>query len=83
LFNGHFVIAANFDLSTKFAQVLDKVVGKRIVVVEDEDHVSIVDGDRGPGFKVSEFQGCNEKAERSEIQIWLTLEDLNFESSGL
>jgi hypothetical protein len=45
--------------------------------------VSIVDGDRGPGFKVSEFQGCNEKAERSEIQIWLTLEDLNFESSGL
>ncbi len=44
LLNANFVIAANLDLSAEFAQVLDKVVGKRIVIVEDEDHVSIVDG---------------------------------------
>jgi hypothetical protein len=44
LLNANFVIAANLDLSTEFAQVLDKVVGKRIVIVEDEDHMSIVDG---------------------------------------
>ena len=44
LLNANFVIAADLDLSTEFAQVLDKVVGKRIVIVEDEDHVSIVDG---------------------------------------
>ena len=32
------VIAAHNNLRAQFAQVLDKVVGKRIVVVEDEDH---------------------------------------------
>jgi 7-keto-8-aminopelargonate synthetase-like enzyme len=61
LLDAHFVITANLDLSTEFAQVLDEVVGKRIVVVEDEDHASIVDGwrpaeARFQSFKVSRFQ---------------------------
>jgi hypothetical protein len=42
LFDGHFVVAANLNPSAQFAQVLDEVVSKRIVVIEDEDHVSIV-----------------------------------------
>src|SRR5256885_3164432 len=32
------VVAADFDLLSQLAKVLDEVVGERIVVVEDEDH---------------------------------------------
>jgi hypothetical protein len=39
----HLVVAANLDLSAQFAKILDQVVGKRIVVVEHEDHYFIVD----------------------------------------
>jgi hypothetical protein len=39
---GHFVVAANLHLGAQFAKVLDEVVSERIVVIEDEDHESIV-----------------------------------------
>jgi hypothetical protein len=42
LFDGHFVVAANLNPSAQFAQVLDEVVSKRIVVIEDKDHSFIV-----------------------------------------
>lgn len=38
LFGRQLVIAAYHDLGAQFSQVLHKVVGKRIVVVENEDH---------------------------------------------
>jgi hypothetical protein len=38
LFDGQFVVAMDLDLGAQFSQVLHKVVGKRIVVVEDENH---------------------------------------------
>ena len=34
----YLVIPAHLDLGTQFAQILDQVIGKRIVVVEDENH---------------------------------------------
>src|SRR5579862_1879088 len=40
VFHGELVVAADFNPGSKLAQVLDKVVGKRVVVVEDEDHVN-------------------------------------------
>jgi len=36
VFHCHLVVAAHFDLFAKFSNVLDEVVGERIVVVEDE-----------------------------------------------
>ena len=41
--NRDLVVAADLDLRTQFAQILHKVVGERVVVVEDEDHVSCLD----------------------------------------
>ena len=38
LFHRQLVVAADLDLGAQLAQVLDKVVGERIVVVEDKDH---------------------------------------------
>jgi hypothetical protein len=40
--DGHFVVAANLDFGAQFTKVLDEVVSKRIVVIEDEDHQFIV-----------------------------------------
>src|SRR6267143_5932374 len=51
LSHGHFVIAANLYLRAQFAKVLDEVVSKRVVVIEDEDHKFIVAPQaRFPGF---------------------------------
>ena len=36
--NGDLIVASNLDLRPEFAQVLDEVVGKRVVVIEHEDH---------------------------------------------
>jgi hypothetical protein len=36
------VITADDDVSPKLPQVLDEVVGERVVVVEDEDHLLLV-----------------------------------------
>ena len=36
------VVAANFDLGAQFSDVLNQVVSKRIVVVENEDHTPIL-----------------------------------------
>jgi hypothetical protein len=38
LLDGQLVVAIDLNLRAQLSQVLDKVVGKRIVVVEDEDH---------------------------------------------
>ena len=38
LLDGQLVVAIDLDLCAQFAQVLDQVVGERVVVVEDEDH---------------------------------------------
>jgi hypothetical protein len=54
LFDGHFVVAANLNLGAQFAQVLDEVVSKGIVVVEDEDHGFIVAVERRKGLQRSE-----------------------------
>ena len=45
--DGHLVIAAHFDVSAQFSEILDEVVGEGIVVVEDEDHGGIVIGGGG------------------------------------
>ena len=36
--NGNLIVAANFDLRAEFPEILNQVVSKRIVVVENEDH---------------------------------------------
>src|SRR5512147_478390 len=36
--DGYLVVATNLNLSAQFPDVLDEVVGKRVVVVENEDH---------------------------------------------
>jgi len=59
--DGHFVIAANFDLCAQLTQVLDEVISERIVVIEDEDHSSIVAV--GTGFKVSRIRPNAERPE--------------------
>ena len=41
LLDGQLVVAIDLDLRAQFAQVLDKVVGERIVVVEDENHQAL------------------------------------------
>jgi hypothetical protein len=32
------IVATYLDLGTEFAKILNQVIGKRIVVVENEDH---------------------------------------------
>jgi hypothetical protein len=41
--DGHFIVAANLNLGAQFAKILDEVVSERIVVIEDEDHVTIIE----------------------------------------
>jgi hypothetical protein len=36
--DGNLVVTANFDLGSEFPKILDQVVGKRVVIVENEDH---------------------------------------------
>ena len=36
--DGYLVIAANYHFRTQFSQVLDQVVGKGIVVIQDKNH---------------------------------------------
>jgi len=36
--HGNLIVAADFDLSSHLAQVLDEVVSERVVVVEDKNH---------------------------------------------
>src|SRR5262245_17509944 len=36
--DGHGIVAADFHLGSQLPQILDEVVGERVVVVEDEDH---------------------------------------------
>src|SRR5579862_9037834 len=38
LVNGNLIVSANVDPRAEFTQILDQVVSKRIVVVENEDH---------------------------------------------
>ena len=38
--NGNLVVALHKKLRTKFAEILNEVVGERIVVIDDEDHAS-------------------------------------------
>ena len=40
IFDCHLVIAAHFDLLPQLANILDQVVGERVIVVEDENHLS-------------------------------------------
>ena len=42
LFWRHLVVTPHHDLRAQFPKVLDEVVGKRIVIVEDEDHLNPV-----------------------------------------
>ena len=37
--NRELIVSANFDLGTEFSEVLNQVVGKGIVIVENKDHV--------------------------------------------
>src|SRR5258708_3345458 len=43
LFDRNFVVAMDFDLATQLAEVLREVVGKRIVVVEKQNHNGFLD----------------------------------------
>ena len=36
--NRDLIVASNLDLRTELTQILDEVVGKRVVVIEHEDH---------------------------------------------
>ena len=38
-FNSDLIVAANLDLCSQFSDVLNQVVGKRIVIVEDENQL--------------------------------------------
>src|ERR1019366_5287042 len=58
LANANLVIATHLDRSAQFAQVLDKVVGKRVVVVANEDHDAIVAVETRES-QVSRFQSFN------------------------
>jgi len=80
-FDGHFVIAANFNLRAQFTQVLDEVVSERIVVIEDEDHSSIVAVRSGfQGVQGSEFQGFDDNSESAASEQETRL--LNLETLG-
>jgi len=41
LLDGEFIVAMDLDLGAQFSKILDEVVGKRIVVVENEDHIEV------------------------------------------
>jgi hypothetical protein len=38
----HLIVAAYFDLGAQLSQILDQVVGKRIVIIENEDQRSLL-----------------------------------------
>src|SRR5215469_16563362 len=38
-FDSNLIVAADPDISPQFSQILDQVVGERIVIIEDENHV--------------------------------------------
>jgi hypothetical protein len=79
LLNGHFVVTANFDLRAQFAQVLDEVVSERIVVVEDEDHVSIVDAEsrnKGQVAKFQSFKVSMKTARAAGSESWLVFRNI-------
>jgi hypothetical protein len=42
--HANLIVSAHLDLRTQLTQILHQVVGKRVVVVEDEDH--------GIGFQI-------------------------------
>src|SRR5580704_14888729 len=42
-FDGDFVVAVDFDVATELAEILREVVGKRIVVVEKQDHFNFLE----------------------------------------
>ena len=48
------IVAANFDLSPQLSQVLDQVVGERIVIVEDENQVATPSYQSTPKILVSD-----------------------------
>src|SRR4030081_1642425 len=46
------IVAANLDLRSQFAEILDQVIGKRIVVIEYEDQASSPSSNRlSPEFE--------------------------------
>ena len=48
--NADFIVPKNPELCTQFAEVLDEIVGERVVVIDDEEHGSAdVDGVGGVG----------------------------------
>jgi hypothetical protein len=66
------IVSADLDVFPQLSQILDQVVGERIVIIEDEDHVAAPDYESTPkkqwpvvsgkfvrfqSFKVSKFQG--------------------------
>jgi hypothetical protein len=59
---GDFIVAADFDLSAQFSEILDEVVGEGIVVVEDEDHLCTECKDLG-------LQGLGEKASGQRLSL--------------
>src|SRR5579871_370370 len=40
-FWSYLIVTANLDLYAQFTEILDEVIGKRIVVIQDEDHVRL------------------------------------------
>jgi hypothetical protein len=40
--NGDLIVAAHFDVSAQFSEILDQVIGKRIVVIEYEDQINFL-----------------------------------------
>jgi hypothetical protein len=38
LFNAYFIVSENVNRGTGFSDILDKVIGKRIIIVYDENH---------------------------------------------
>ena len=40
--DGDFVVAPHLNLRAQFSKILDKVVSERVVIVENEDHLSIL-----------------------------------------
>jgi acylphosphatase len=63
--NGEFVVATDLDLRPEFPKVLGKVVGERIVVVEDEDHIEVQCS--APRQESSHAAGC---APEAHLQNW-------------
>ena len=59
LLNGYFVIAKYADILAQLAQILDKVVGKRVIVINHQQHVvlSLLFGDVNPIARVTAAAG--------------------------